>query len=203
MWSFRSTVELKKFPRRPSAHESCPISVVPGVRATTSPAGLRRVLLLIAQAGDSGSKAALRDVITEVERKNITVYCLKMPRAGKDLLGSIRVSGLSSQGSRDTGFIVSADLITLVPEIYRGSKTAAGEDAVTLLTRYTSGTMIPFRGRKDLDAAISLIGEELHTGYVLTYTPSDAAVGYHRIAVTVARDGATVRARPGYYVAEP
>ena len=168
-----------------------------------APAGGRRVLLFIAQAGDSGSKAELRDVMTEVERGNITVYCLTMPRVGKDLLGSVRVSGLSSQGSRDTGFVVSADLTKLVPEIYRGAKTAAGEDAVTLLTRYTSGVMIPFRGRKDLDAAISSIGEELHTGYVLTYTPSDAGAGYHRIGVTVARDGAVVRARPGYYVAEP
>lgn len=166
-------------------------------------AGRRRVLLLIAQAGDAGSKANLRDVMNEVERRNITVYCLTMPRVGRDLLGSVRVSGLSSQGSRDTGFVVSADLTKLVPEIYRGSKTAAGEDAVTLLTGYTSGTMIPFRSRKDLDAAISSIGEELHTGYVLTYTPSGSGAGYHRIGVTVARDGASVRARPGYYVAEP
>jgi VWFA-related protein len=190
---------------KPSGDKSRSIDAV--LKATQllseAPPGRRRALLLIAQAGDIGSKAELREVMTEVERKNITVFCLTMPRVGRDLLGSVRLSGLGSPGSRDTGFVVSADLTKLVPEIYRGSKTAAGEDAVTLLTRYTSGTMIPFRSRKDLDAAISSIGEELHTGYLLTYTPNDASPGYHRIAVTVARDGALVRARPGYYVAEP
>jgi VWFA-related protein len=167
-----------------------------------APAGNRRVLLLIAQQGDYGSKTQLRDVVSEVERKNITVYCLTMPRVGKDLLGSVRVSGLGQSGGRDTGFVVSADLMKIVPEIYRGTKAAAGEDVVTLLTGYTGGTMIPFRKRADLDAAISLIGEDLHTGYVLTYTPSDSAPGYHRIRVAVNRADAGVRARPGYFTAQ-
>jgi hypothetical protein len=37
-----------------------------------SPPGRRRVLLLIAQQGDYGSKALFRDAVSEVERKNIT-----------------------------------------------------------------------------------------------------------------------------------
>jgi hypothetical protein len=62
--------------------------------------------------------------------------------------------------------------------------------------------MIPFRRRNDLDAAIALIGEDLHTGYVLTYTPNDAAEGYHRIRITVNRASAAVRARPGYFTVQ-
>jgi VWFA-related protein len=169
----------------------------------TSSAGRRRILLLIAQSGDAGSSAQLRDVMAGLERENIAVYCLTMPRVGKDLLGNIRLSGLGSQGSRDTGFVVSADLTKLVPEIYRASKSAAGEDAVSVLTRYTGGTMLPFRKRTELDAALSAVGEELHTGYLLTYTGSDSSSGYHRIEVRVEREGASVRARPGYFIAQP
>jgi VWFA-related protein len=169
----------------------------------TAPENRRRILLLIGQSSDSGSKARLADVTTAIERLNIAVYCLKMPRIGKDLLGSVRVSGLSSQGGRDTGFIVMADLTKIVPEIYRSSKAAAGEDAVTVLTSYTGGRTIPFRRRNDLDAAISSIGEELHTGYVLTCTPDDHAPGYHAIRVAVVRSGVEVRARPGYFVSTP
>jgi hypothetical protein len=63
--------------------------------------------------------------------------------------------------------------------------------------------MSPFRKRRDLDAAISAIREQLHTGYLLTCTPASPGPGFHAIRVTAAREAATVRARPGYYITEP
>ena len=156
----------------------------------------RRVLLLIAQSGDYGSTAKLRDVLRDLERNNIVVYSMTMPRVGKDLLGSIRVGGAPQEGG---GVVVSADLVKLVPEIYRGAKT--GADAVSTLTDYLGGTRIPFRNLRQLEAGLASISEELHTGYVLSYTPDRADAGYHRIRVQTPGRLSSVRARPGYYIA--
>jgi hypothetical protein len=156
----------------------------------------RRVLLLIAQPGDYGSTAKLRDVLRNLELNNITVYSMTMPRVGKDLLGSIRISGAPQEGG---GVVVSADLMKLVPEIYRSGKS--GADAVSTITDYLGGTRIPFRDLRQLEAGLASIGEELHTGYVLSYTPDRADAGYHRIRVETPGRVFSVRARPGYYVA--
>ena len=106
----------------------------------------RRIILLIAQSGDQGSQATLGDVLRELERNNIAVYSLAMPRAGKDLVQkttSIReVKGVF--GPTDAGFIANIDLGKLVPQIYAAGRTAAGNDDVSVLTAELGGRRIPF-----------------------------------------------------------
>ncbi len=160
------------------------------------PADRRRVLLLIAQSGDYGSSSRLQDVLRDLERNNIVVYSMTMPRVGKDLLGSIRVSGAPQEGG---GAVVSADLMKLVPEIYRGTKS--GADPLSTMTDYLGGTRIAFRNLRQLESGLASIGEELHTGYVLSYAPDRTDTGYHRIRVETPGRVYSVRARPGYYIA--
>jgi hypothetical protein len=160
------------------------------------PADRRRVLLLIAQSGDYGSSAKLLDVLRDLELNNISVYSMTMPRVGKDLLGSFRVSGAPQEGG---GVVVSADLMKLAPEIYRGAKS--GADPVSTMTDYLGGTRIPFRNLRQLETGLASIGEELHTSYVLNYTPDRADAGYHRIRVETPGRVSSVRAKPGYHIA--
>ena len=102
----------------------------------------------------------------------------------------------------DVGFMVGLDLGKLVPEIYRAEKAGAGVDDLTILTAETGGRQFPFRKLRELEAGISAIGEELHTEYVLSYTPGLYDPGYHQIRVQTDRTGVVVRSRPGYYVLE-
>jgi hypothetical protein len=164
-----------------------------------TPVDRRRILLLIAQAGDNGSSAILRDLLRDLGWNNVAVYSMVMPRVGKDLLGNVRIGGVQDQGG---GFVVTADLRQLAPEIDRGAKSAWGEDAVTAVTDHSGGRRIPFRDLRQLEAGISAIGEELHTGYMLSYAPDQPAAGYHRIRVETPGRPAAMRARPGYYVAD-
>jgi hypothetical protein len=53
---------------------------------------------------------------------------------------------------------------------------------------------------KDLENAVSAIAEELHTEYLLSYSPAGGEAGYHRIRVEATRPNVKVRARPGYYL---
>ena len=50
------------------------------------PPNRRRILLLIAQSGDTGSSATLREALAETERNDVRVFALVMPRLGKVLV---------------------------------------------------------------------------------------------------------------------
>jgi hypothetical protein len=68
----------------------------------------------------------------------------------------------------------------------------------------TGGAHIATWKDRSVESAIDEIGAELHSQYVLTYIPTGTDVGgYHEIKVEVNQSGLTVRARPGYYLAEP
>jgi len=167
------------------------------------PPAFRRVILLISQPGDIGSSASLAGVLEAVERNNIVVYSLVMPRFGKDLASrTIRIGGVDGVfGPKDTGITGSVDLAKLVTEIQRGSKPGGVQDTPGLLSAETGGSRILFRRLRDLESGISSIAEELHTEYLLTYSPDAAEPGYHHIRVELSRAGVAMRWRPGYYVA--
>ena len=167
------------------------------------PSTFRRVILLISQPGDIGSAASLAGVLDAVERNNIVVYSLVMPRFGKDLASrTIRIGGIDGVfGPKDSGIMGSVDLGKLVTEIQRGSKADGAQDMPGLFSAETGGSRIPFRRLRDLESGISSIAEELHTEYLLTYSPDAAEPGYHHIRVEVSRAGVAARWRPGYYIA--
>jgi len=164
----------------------------------------RRVILLISQSGDVGSAAPLHDVLKELELDNIVLYGLAMPRVGKDLVkNTISITGTNgAYGRSDTGIMGTIDLGKLIPEIFREEKASLGQDAIAVLTSEMGGRRVPFRKLSDLEHGISGIGLELHTEYLLSYTPDRNTPGYHRIHVQVDRPDIVVRARPGYYLSE-
>ena len=60
----------------------------------------------------------------------------------------------------------------------------------------------PKNSTSELDRAVSDLGEELHSQYLLTYVPDKAVqseAGYHNIVVQVLRPDMKIRARDGYY----
>jgi hypothetical protein len=53
-----------------------------------------------------------------------------------------------------------------------------------------------------LDREVAQLGNELHSQYLLTYSPNNQAEGgYHHIVVEVNKPGLTVRTRDGYWLA--
>jgi hypothetical protein len=63
--------------------------------------------------------------------------------------------------------------------------------------------MLSFTKQKALEDAIQRFGTELHSQYVVSFSPDAPSPGYHRIEVRLARPGKfTVHARPGYWQAQ-
>jgi hypothetical protein len=74
---------------------------------------------------------------------------------------------------------------------------------VEVFTKWTGGKEHSFITQTELERSILSIGTELHSEYLITYTPNNKEEGgYHEIAVSVPdQPKAKVRTRPGYWVA--
>jgi len=76
------------------------------------------------------------------------------------------------------------------------------DDTLDVFTRYTGGKEYSFVSEKSLEKAVTGIGEELHSQYMLSYSPNNQTEGgFHEIKVVVNRPGLEIRTRPGYWVA--
>lgn len=71
-------------------------------------------------------------------------------------------------------------------------------DPFSVLTVETGGTELHFRKQRELEQAISIVGIELRSEYLLSYRPTSDQAGYHSIHVQVHLPGVKAYARPGY-----
>jgi VWFA-related protein len=186
----------------------------------TRPPNRRRILLLIAQTRDKGSEARARQVLSELQLHNVLLYSVNMsrlittltanpepprpdpmPPAARPLPPNVPATPHTVQqtwGSR--GY--AASFIPLFVEIFKTTKAIFIDNPMELYTKATGGAEFSFVRQQGLEDAINEIGTELHSQYLISYTPNNRDIGgFHEIEVKVsgARD-VTVRTRPGYWL---
>ncbi len=189
-------------------------------RLRRRPASHRRVLLLITETRDMGSEGRLREALLAAEIHNVIIYSVNINRAVTTLLGkpeAPRPDPIPATARRlppgapvtptttaqFSGLQGSATMfIPLLVEMFRQVKAVFFDNPVEVLTEYTGGREYSFIGQRSLERAISEIGEELHSHYLLSYTPNNLDEGgFHHIRVIVNRPELTIRTRLGYWVA--
>lgn len=189
--SGRLTAALRRIP--PSGERARMIdAVVQAVRMLAArPANRRRVLLLIGETRDRSSKSKLEDAVTLAQRENVSVYVLSYSAFLTPF--TAKAGTLPPPG----GF----DLIGVFREIARLAKTNAAE----AFPKFTGGSHLSFLKQKGLERAVSQIGEELHSQYLLSFTSSaQPADQFHSLEVWVKnRPDLSVRTRPGYWLSAP
>ena len=162
------------------------------------PMGRSRILLLIGQSLDHGSQATLEVLKQRAEEQNVSIYSLALPIAGKKFISdTVSIGGVSHD--QKGGFVVGVELTKLIPALRQASKTAEGADPFSVLAGDTGGIQIHLRTQRALENAITMIGRELRTSYVLTYSPTSEQAGYHKIAVSVGHSEMKLYCRPGYW----
>lgn len=184
------------------------------------PEGRRRVIVAITEATDEGSQVALGLPLRRAQLSDISVFSVSFSRLDADLKrkpedtpvtrspyppgvfpgapvpGSVQTPTTEEQQRYATADILAAVMMLVstlrytvrpsVLEVY-----AAGSGAVNYVPSGQSG----------FEKAISEIGNELHSQYVLSYRPSNRdQTGFHKIEVKVSRPKVRVRTRAGYYV---
>jgi VWFA-related protein len=176
----------------------------------------RRVLILLSRNADKGSEAHLQETVRDMQFHNVIVYCidiskvltavLKKPDYPRPMAGGIPPEAqpnLRGNGAASaTTNIQQADgnVLSAVPPIFRGIHDLFKKTPAEILTQFTGGRMYNFAREKGLEDAITDIGKDLNSQYVLSYSPNNKEEpGFHNIKVSVDRPGLIVRTRPGYW----
>ena len=201
-----------------------------GVRRKPSvenPVPGRRVLLIISEALDSGSETKLGEVLRQAQLQNITIFSLGLSTIRGELQSKPRDNapvpiappGISTiPGPPGTVNVPPAggpggggvDLIALAQVIVQQAKSAETKRALELAAVATGGAYYSSFKRRSMEAALDEIGGELHSQYVISYSPPRAEdgndFGYHKISVALVPEkaaGKKVNSRPGYYIPAP
>jgi VWFA-related protein len=205
---------------RPGAEKSARMldAVHEGIERLRKRSNARRVLLLISESRDRGSETALETISMDAQTAGVTIYAAtysafktaftaKSPdyQARPSPTGAISNDReLERPPSQASPHIPPpeqrADLLGAFGELARLAKTKTTE----VLAQSTGGIAFPFTRQKGLEDAIEKLGQELHTQYVLSFTPEAPEAGYHKLEVQVTRGGGSyrIRARPGYWTAQ-
>jgi len=187
---------------------------------TADTPGRRRIMLILSEATDVGSDTKLGAVLRQAQLSNVTIYSVGLSTTMAELkappkdttphvtppgtFGRAPFPGSVQTPDSDGALYGGGDLIALAVWAVQHVKNKITDHALELAATATGGEHIATFKNLSIEKAIDNIGGELHSQYSLSYSPSGTnATGYHEIKVTVAKEGLKVRARPGYYVAEP
>jgi VWFA-related protein len=154
------------------------------------PGNRRRVLLLISEARDRSSKAKLDDALVFAGREDVAIYALTCP---------VHAAALTAKPGATPPPQAGPNLLAIFTELHHIAKANAAE----AFARATGGDHMSFVKQRALEQAVSRVGEELHSQYLLSFQPpEDEAPDYHKIEVKVRnRPELVVRSRPGYWMA--
>ncbi|HUB80796.1 MAG TPA: VWA domain-containing protein [Bryobacteraceae bacterium] len=181
----------------------------------------RRILLVIGEGRDGGSQAHARETLENLQLANVAVYFVDMshligklttpppdPRPAAQppaAMGPLGGGHPSTPTTDDQAFGTdgySADAIPLMLEIFRDVRNVFRVAPSTLFTKGTGGEQFPFATSRGLEQAISAIGDELHSQYLITYTPNNTGDGgFHKIDVEVVGRQYKCETKPGYFMA--
>jgi VWFA-related protein len=151
----------------------------------------RRVMLILSESRDRGSKAKLNEVIELAQRAGVVVYA-----ATYSVQGSTFLSSPSNSPSMPGGD-GNLDILGGALELARIGKANVAD----ALARTTGGRHLAFLTLESLENVISRAGEEIHSQYLLSFTPTPSTKdGFHQIQVAIpSRPDAVVRVRLGYW----
>lgn len=151
--------------------------------------GQMRVLLLISETRDHGSKASLADVATAVANSNVVMHALAFSPALSEVLDDAR--GNKGPGTNNL------DLLAPIIMAAQGMR----KNIPKVIAEMTGGEYELFKSGKSFDDRMNEFDNHLYNRYLLSFEPKDPHPGLHRIRVRL-KEGphATVLARNGYWV---
>jgi VWFA-related protein len=148
-----------------------------------------RVLLLISETRDHGSKAALTNITTAIANSNIVTHALAFSPALSEVLDDVR--GDSKTASNNM------DLLAPILMASQGMRKNIPKAIATM----TGGEYELFKSGNGFDNRMNEFDNHLYNRYLLSFAPKSPHPGLHRIKVRM-KDAthASVLARNSYWV---
>lgn len=146
----------------------------------------RRILIVLGEARDRGSRTKLDDAVMLAGRANVMVY----PATYSAYLTPWTAKPEDAPPS-------GGDLFAGLKDLFKKGKASEAD----VLARASGGDRLSFQTLRGLEQVLTRAGEEIHGQYLLSFAPAPSDDhGYHRIEVSVpSRPEAVVRARAGYW----
>ncbi|HWP44219.1 MAG TPA: VWA domain-containing protein [Blastocatellia bacterium] len=180
----------------------------------------RKAIVCMSDGVDSTSKSTYSQIATLVEKSAASVYFLELNTEEAMIRGLLKertdagyINLSPSQISRyyeefDRDSIIRNQPRDLMPpemkrDIARGLYEIARRDMRQLAER-TGGRVYPASALTDLSAVYKQVADDLRSQYSIGYYPQNDAHdgGWRSIRIEVRQQGATVRARSGYWAPE-
>jgi VWFA-related protein len=179
----------------------------------------RRILLVIGEGRDEGSQARSRETLEKLQLANVVAYWIDMshilgrlsepapdprpdamPPAMHPMPGGVPATPTTVDQAYGTNG-GSADFLPLLEEIFKDVTKIFKVSTATLYTKGTGGSQFTFATQKGLESAISQIGDQLHSQYLITYSPNNKEDGgFHHITVDVIGHDYKCETKPGYFM---
>ena len=155
------------------------------------PQGYRRVLLLISEERDHGSKhAKAEDVIRQIGRSDVLVLSVSFSPAQAELAQSL---------SSDNEAGAAANLMTPLLMLIRGMR----KNVVKEISGMSGGEYTTFTGDKRFEQRVVTAARDVRNRYLITFSPSNPTPGLHAIKVRTTEDyGARIVARSDYWLGQ-
>ena len=164
------------------------------------PQDRKRVLLLISETRDHGSKTATIDnVIQAIGNSNVVVYTLAFSPSKSNVLDTLRGANNPDLHPEQTEVHDQPDItapIVLAVEAMRKNSARA-------IAKLSGGEYEMFASAKGFDSRLNDFDNHLHSRYQLSFQPVRPHPGLHQLTVRVKdRPDVTVLARSSYWAKE-
>jgi VWFA-related protein len=159
----------------------------------TQPKEYRRVLLLISEERDHGSKHTKpAQLIRKIGASDVLVLSVSFSPARAELLHDVK-DDVVGNGDQPTMNMVSALIMAVKAFKKNVTKEVAG---------MSGGEYTTFTGDKRFEQQVVDAAKHMRNRYLITFSPSDPSPGLHTIRVKTAQDyGARIVARANYWAA--
>ncbi|MGC2109461.1 MAG: VWA domain-containing protein [Candidatus Korobacteraceae bacterium] len=161
------------------------------------PQNRKRVLLLISETRDHGSKAAtIDDVIKAIGNGNVVVYTLAFSPSKSNVLDTLRGNNNPDLHPEQTEVHEGPDL--LAPFLLAAQ--AMRKNSAKAIASLSGGEYEMFDSAKGFDSRMTDFDNHLHSRYLLSFQPVWPHPGLHQLTVRVkGRANETVVARSSYW----
>ena len=163
------------------------------------PEDRQRVLLLISETRDHGSRVKIEDAVAGVGQANTLMYALAFSPGVSNILDTGRGVNTPLDPNAKNEMHPGVNFLDLA---YRAGQ-AMRKNVPSTVTAMTGGEYELFTTRKKFEVRMNDFTNHLHSRYLLSFAPNDPHAGLHQVRVRL-RDASkgTVLARTSYWAEE-
>ncbi len=165
------------------------------------PAAVRRILILISQGQDTGSKAHLDEVIRRLGESDVTIFSVTFSPEKtwlKDQFTKPRHENKPYKLSPNSQPLLHTfDLGTPIGVALSAMRSNTAAEAANL----SGGEHLEFGSKSDLESKLGDLANTVHSRYALSFSPNSTEPGFHTLHVAVpTQPSLKVAARTSYWM---